>query len=216
MADHIMPAVQTLDEYMSGLSMFNPHAVNRSKWQTGLYQDSSKKYWFKVPMFLRLGDDEESPDPPAKLHRWVRAADKRSDMYRANPARPEVWARTANGTTTPIEKTKERVLQLGDAVVVAFMVRYQVNRTWGPQLLLKEITCVMPRASVPGIEHAAQPITVPVVDTTKRSGMVDGEFVPGEWRCVWPMLQWLSRGDVKHVNRTTRVDGCNERTRWRA
>lgn len=155
---------------------FNPSNLPRREYQSGNDPAYTWRYWMRAPMFLRVNEGEPKPPPPAHLHAWVIAADKRSRIYRANPARPRVFALDGEIIHT-IERSDPPLLQRGDVVMAHFVVSIVFTSTaWYTELIPVEMVRVVPVSLLVGDILESGP---PLVDLATRPALMDGERVGG-------------------------------------
>ncbi|KAI0361338.1 hypothetical protein OH77DRAFT_1443665 [Trametes cingulata] len=168
---------QMLEEYVRYVDGFNPGDLPRREYQTGQDPSLTWRYWMRVPMFIRMNEGETKPPLPSNLHPWVISADRRSRIYRANPARPSVFALEDN-RLRDIRKCAPNTLQRGDVILFTFTVSFVVGPSaWYPQILPLEIVRVA-SANYTSTSDAAE-YALPSVDDSVRPGFMDGELING-------------------------------------
>ena len=160
-----------LDEYVHALDGFDKGEGQRKEYQGG--DDLPWRYWMRCPMFLRVNEGDPKPPPPSYLHQWVINADRRSRQYRANPARPGVFALDGE-TLHEIRKCSPPLLQRGDVVLVTFTIAFVSSKSsWYTQVVPLDLVRVA-SVDLPPAYDAAD-FAVPVVDPSTRPRLADGE-----------------------------------------
>ena len=125
--------VQTLDEHMGSVAAFNPNNLPRRPYLSGQETRYRNRFWMQTPMFLQRGPKDARGSPPAYLHPWVVRGDQDSNMFRANPDRPRLWAKVGNDIV-PIGQHAVKTIRRGDVVAVSFTVTYHMtSANWFPQ-----------------------------------------------------------------------------------
>ncbi|TFK85002.1 hypothetical protein K466DRAFT_464945, partial [Polyporus arcularius HHB13444] len=133
---------QMLEEHALSIPDFNPSGLPRREYQSGNDPAHTRRYWMRAPMFLRVNEGEIRPPPPPHLHPWVIAAEKRSRIYRANPARPRVFSFDGE-VVSSIENSDPDVLQRGDIVMVYFIISIVITPSaWYSELIPVELVRV--------------------------------------------------------------------------
>ena len=152
---------------------FNQRGVPRRMWQSGA-AGSSYRFWFKVPMFLRLKHGEKKPPFPSHLHADVRAAERKSRSYRANPARPVLMA-VEDGKLKMLSECTPNHLVPGDVLAISFNACYvEAEKYWYPQFMPVEMVRVRGSGSTHGLDR-----DVVAVAATERATLKVGEVVDG-------------------------------------
>ncbi|KAI0703152.1 hypothetical protein C8Q76DRAFT_570135, partial [Earliella scabrosa] len=167
-----------LESHVEKIEGFNTSRVPRSDYQSGADAKFTHRFRMRAPIFVPRSRDGDLPFPPVDCHPWILEAASKSSFYAINPARPRLFG-IEDGRILDLARCAPNRFVKGDIVLAVFTVTVVVSKkSWGTQLCPVELVRVANSDPTNWLNPADY--AVPVIDSSVRASLADGEELKGQ------------------------------------
>lgn len=171
-------SLQLLESHVEKIEGFNTSRVPRSDYQSGADAKFTHRFRMRAPIFVPRSRDGDLPFPPVDCHPWILEAASKSSFYAINPARPRLFG-IEDGRILDLARCAPNRFVKGDIVLAVFTVTVVVSKkSWGTQLCPVELVRVANSDPTNWLNPADY--AVPVIDSSVRASLADGEELKGQ------------------------------------
>ena len=169
--------LQKLEAHIEKVPGFNPTKMARTDYQSGADSKYTHRFRMRAPIFIPRPRDGPLPSPPIDCHPWILESASKSPFYAINPGRPRLFG-LEDGRVLDLAKCTPNRFVKGDIILAVFTVTVVISKKhWGPQFCPVELVRVAESDPASWLNPADY--AVPVIDSSVRASLEDGEQIEG-------------------------------------